>query len=594
MAQGFNTLLTSNTVYDDVARHNENYASLRSSFSGTSFPSSPEVGQMCWRTDRGQSTTNGTTGKAYLYTGDTTIGESGWIDSETTGFVQDEVVRARGTKLTLDQRLDISLNEDGTLRPTADMGSEWILPGSTFTRVDNLTFTTNGNTSDIYLPKRRLKVNGDGVAFTQVVSSSFDGIDTTTIVVQDNVVSAPLVSVEHSIISPFRGTTGGAISYYTQVEAAEKNGDATKDFAILNAIIAGTTTATGDVTVNGTNTNVQDLNIAGITTATGDVTVNGTNTNVQDLGVAGNAIITGDLTVNGTTTTIDSTTLIVEDKNIELGAVTTPTDTTADGGGITLHGDTDKTIVWDKASDEWVFNKSIQSNVSGNASSATKLETARTLGGISFDGTASINLPGVNIAGNQDTSGNAATASDSTTLEGQSWSGITTQYINMTHSSASITMDDQTAPDGYGVRRVTCNDGGGNWNFRSGSYFNGADKYTTAGWGATNIISSTDSVDGSVTIKTAVAGTNADDAITWGGTFSVSTVQITYNGSKVWHAGNDGSGSGLDADTVDGTHLSAIAKTAQTSSTDTVYTDKTTGTNYKMYVDNGSIILEEL
>ena len=45
-----------------------------------------------------------------------------------------------------------------------------------------------------------------------------------------------------------------------------------------------------------------------------------------------------------------------------------------------------------------------------NAISATKLETARTIGGVSFDGTANINLPGVNTAGNQSTTGNSATA----------------------------------------------------------------------------------------------------------------------------------------------------------------------------------------
>lgn len=49
-------------------------------------------------------------------------------------------------------------------------------------------------------------------------------------------------------------------------------------------------------------------------------------------------------------------------------------------------------------------------NTSGNAATATALATARTIGGVSFDGTANINLPGVNTAGNQNTSGNAATA----------------------------------------------------------------------------------------------------------------------------------------------------------------------------------------
>lgn len=49
-------------------------------------------------------------------------------------------------------------------------------------------------------------------------------------------------------------------------------------------------------------------------------------------------------------------------------------------------------------------------NTTGNAASATKLQTARTIGGVSFDGTANINLPGVNTTGNQGTTGNAATA----------------------------------------------------------------------------------------------------------------------------------------------------------------------------------------
>ncbi|EIH9371790.1 tail fiber protein, partial [Escherichia coli] len=49
-------------------------------------------------------------------------------------------------------------------------------------------------------------------------------------------------------------------------------------------------------------------------------------------------------------------------------------------------------------------------NTTGNAATATKLQMARTIGGVSFDGTANINLPGVNTAGNQNTTGNAATA----------------------------------------------------------------------------------------------------------------------------------------------------------------------------------------
>ena len=58
----------------------------------------------------------------------------------------------------------------------------------------------------------------------------------------------------------------------------------------------------------------------------------------------------------------------------------------------------------------------VTGNVTGNADTATALATARTIGGVSFDGSANINLPGVNAAGNQDTTGNAATATTAAAL----------------------------------------------------------------------------------------------------------------------------------------------------------------------------------
>ena len=73
--------------------------------------------------------------------------------------------------------------------------------------------------------------------------------------------------------------------------------------------------------------------------------------------LAGNLTVGGDFTVNGTTTTIDTTNLVVEDKNIEIGKVSTPTDTTADGGGLTLKGSTDKTFNWVDATDSWTSSE---------------------------------------------------------------------------------------------------------------------------------------------------------------------------------------------------------------------------------------------
>lgn len=56
------------------------------------------------------------------------------------------------------------------------------------------------------------------------------------------------------------------------------------------------------------------------------------------------------------------------------------------------------------------FAKGLAGELTGNASTATKLKTARRIGGVAFDGSGDINLPGVNQQGNQNTTGNAGTA----------------------------------------------------------------------------------------------------------------------------------------------------------------------------------------
>jgi len=71
-------------------------------------------------------------------------------------------------------------------------------------------------------------------------------------------------------------------------------------------------------------------------------------------------------------------------------------------------------------------NASFINNLTIVADTATALANARTIGGVSFDGTANINLPGVNATGNQDTSGNAATATaleTARTIHGVSFDG---------------------------------------------------------------------------------------------------------------------------------------------------------------------------
>ena len=116
-----------------------------------------------------------------------------------------------------------------------------------------------------------------------------------------------------------------------------------------------------------------------INLATGAITLDSTGATGTNIG--GDLTIGGNLTVNGTTTTINATTLTVDDKNIELGSVTTPTNTTADGGGITLRGTTDKTIIWDNANNNWTSSEN-WNLVTGKAFKINNVSvlTATTLG----------------------------------------------------------------------------------------------------------------------------------------------------------------------------------------------------------------------
>jgi len=112
----------------------------------------------------------------------------------------------------------------------------------------------------------------------------------------------------------------------------------------------------GDLTVstavfNLVNTTATTVNAFGAATAITLGATTGTTTIRNDLTVKGS------LTVEGTVTTIDSVTVSVDDKNIELGSVTTPTDATADGGGITLRGTTQKTIIWDQVNTNWTSSE---------------------------------------------------------------------------------------------------------------------------------------------------------------------------------------------------------------------------------------------
>jgi hypothetical protein len=126
--------------------------------------------------------------------------------------------------------------------------------------------------------------------------------------------------------------TGGTGGTATTVEAIGGAG--------AYVTLSGAQTISGNKTFTGT-VNLSGATLSGNTTFGNDLTV------------------TGNLTVNGTTTTINSTTISVDDKNIVLGDITSPTDAGADGGGITLKGTTDKTFNWVDSTDSWTSSENL-------------------------------------------------------------------------------------------------------------------------------------------------------------------------------------------------------------------------------------------
>ena len=134
-------------------------------------------------------------------------------------------------------------------------------------------------------------------------------------------------------------------------------------------------------------------------------------------------------------------------------------ETISDGNTITFSGTSNEVEVAVSATDTVTIGlpSSITANVTGNvtgnvsgtsgsttgnAATATALETARNIGGVSFDGTGNIDLPGVNTAGNQNTSGTAAGLSATLTVAsgGTGATSFTDKSVIITQDSGTDTL----------------------------------------------------------------------------------------------------------------------------------------------------------
>ena len=77
--------------------------------------------------------------------------------------------------------------------------------------------------------------------------------------------------------------------------------------------------------------------------------------------------VSGNFTVNGTTTTINAATLEVEDKDITIAKVSSPSDTTANNAGIIIKGASDKTLLWKSATNSLSSNRKLAENAGSSA-----------------------------------------------------------------------------------------------------------------------------------------------------------------------------------------------------------------------------------
>ncbi len=214
-------------------------------------------------------------------------------------------------------------------------------------------------------------VTGTKAEFNTAMSdadfATIDGTETLT----NKTLTAPVISsITNGAATLTLPTSTGTVALTTDIPAGVVTESGTQTLTnktLTSPVVSGLTLSDSSIVIEGSSTNdfettltvtdpTADRTIT-LPDVTGTVVTTGNLSAITSVGTLASLTVTGDLTVNGTTTTINSTTLTVDDKNIVLGDVETPTDTTADGGGITLKGATDKTFNWVDATDSWTSSE---------------------------------------------------------------------------------------------------------------------------------------------------------------------------------------------------------------------------------------------
>ena len=168
--------------------------------------------------------------------------------------------------------------------------------------------------------------------------------------------------------SSYNGPTLGQTYLASGATVSGVQGLTLQNTILQGTLTAGGTTGTSGYLLTSTGTGVQWAAAPiSLPSQTGNnqkiLTTDGTSASwtgtptLQSIITTGDVTVGGNLSVQGTVTTVSSSTLTVADKNIELAKSATPTDTLADGGGLTLHGSTDKTFNWYNTTQAWTTSE---------------------------------------------------------------------------------------------------------------------------------------------------------------------------------------------------------------------------------------------